>query len=449
MVYFLRTMIDTGPIFSAFGRGFSLVLEYWWVWLPLLLARSAYTQWLDYQKEKYLLSMKWTVLEIIPPPEILYSSPKAAESFFSWLHSSYGGGIKWKEQMFGGKIPDWFSLEIISNGGETHFYIRCTEGQRNSVEAALFSQYPQAEIRPVEDYIQLLPAEFDSVNYDIAGSDFVCTQPSAYPIKSWQEFEDAGGKDEYARLDPLAPLLEIMSALNPGEHLWLQYIIRPTGGDWIKNGHEVVDKMVGREPKPENLHLLIRILSVPVFLIQGMFSMFSSSTPVEEKKKEEKPFSLQSLTPADKLVLEQVQLKLSKLAFKTAIRTVYIARKEAFNGARSASVSGMMKQLFYTNLNTFKPGNGTKDKGILAWMFPSDKGFFAAERILKKKSGLYKAYMKRLFSPPSKKLKDFPIILNVEELATLWHMPSLNVKAPLLPRVQAKKGQPPAMLPTR
>ncbi len=442
-------MTDTSTILSALGQGLSLAFSYWWAWLPLVLAEVAYKMWLDYQKEKYLMGMKWILLEIIPPPEILYSSPKAAESFFSWLHASYGGGIKWKDQMFGGKVPDWFSLEIISNGGETHFFIRCTEGQRNGVEAALFSQYPQAEIRVAEDYIGLLPAEFDSTQYDIAGNDFVCSQPPAYPIKSWQAFEEAGGKDEYARLDPLAPLLEIMSALLPGEHLWLQYIIRPTGGDWVKEGQKVVDKMAGREAKPEAPSMAFRILTAPVALLEGLLTLFGLYTPPEEKKKEEKPFSLQSLTPADKLVLEQVQLKLSKLAFKATIRSVYIARKDAFNGARSSSVSGMMKQLFYNNLNTFKPGNGTSDKGVVPWIFPNGKGFLAAERTLQKKIGMYKAYTKRVFSPPSKDPKNFPIILNVEELATLWHMPSLNVKAPLLPRVQAKKGQPPVMLPTR
>ncbi len=442
-------MIDTSTIFSALWRGISLALEYWWAWLPFLLADLAYKMWLDYQKEKYLMSMKWVVLEIIPPPEILFSSPKAAENFFSWIHGSYGGGIKWKDQFFGGKIPDWFSLEIVSDGGQTHFFLRCTEGQRNSVEAALFAQYPQAEIKIVEDYVSILPPDFDPENYDIAGSDFVCAQPPAYPIKSWTEFEEAGGKDEYARLDPLAPLLEIMSALMPGEHLWLQYVIRPTGGDWIKEGQKVVDKMVGREEKPEPPSTVMFILTLPFKIIEGLAVAIGLYTPPEEKKKEDKPFSLGNLTPADKMVLEQIQTKLSKLAFKTTIRTIYVARKDAFNGARAASVGGMMKQLYYNNLNSFKPGNGTGDKGILPWMFPNGKGFLAAERTLKKKLGMYKAYIKRAFSPPSKNPKDYPVILNVEELATLWHLPGLNVKAPLLPRVQAKKGQPPAMLPTR
>lgn len=443
-------MIDTGVILTSFLRGLSLAFEYWWLWLPVVLANLAYVIWMDYQKEKYLLGMKWTVLEVIPPTEILYSSPKAAESFFAGLHASYGGGIKWKDQAFGGKIPDWFSMELVSNGGETHFYVRCTETQRNIVESLLFAQYPSAEIRVVEDYVKLLPDAFDPEQYDIAGSDFVFTQPPAYPVKSWMEFEEAGGKDEYARLDPLAPLLEIMSALRPGEYLWLQYVIRPTGGDWVKEGQKVVDKLAGRAEKEAPQPLILTLITLPVSMLQGILELFGVLEPAEpEKKKEEKLFNLQALTPADKLVLERVQFKISKLAFKSAIRAMYVGRKDAFNGARAASVSAMFKQLFYNNLNTFKPGNGTKDKGVAPWMFPNDKGFFASERTLKKKTALYKAFRFRMFSPPSKDPKAFPIILNVEELATLWHLPSLNVRAPLLPRVQAKKSQPPAFLPTR
>ena len=40
-----------------------------------------------------------------------------------------------------------------------------------------------------------------------------------------------------------------------------------------------------------------------------------------------------------------------------------------------------------------------------------------------------------------------PKILNVEELATLWHFPSLLVKSPLVKKAEAKRGEPPVGLP--
>jgi hypothetical protein len=417
-----------------------LVFRYWWVWLPILLVRTTYSQWMDLQKKTYLANMKWVLLEIIPPPDVL-RSPNIAELFFSSLHAAYGGGTNWKSQAFGGKIPDWFSFEIASNGGDTHFYIRTPESQRNLVESALFAQYPDAEMRiALEDYINLLPEKFNPEVYDVSGNDFLMAQPPAYPIKSWREFEEKGGKDDNVRIDPLSPLFEMMGGLRQGEHLWLQYVVRPTGGEWVKDGQKVIDKLAGKAEKKEEPPLKF------IFdFIDGLLGIAKKP----EEKKPEKEFNLQNITPAQKIVLELVELKLAKPAFKTAIRVLYVARKDAFVGTRTAGVSAMFKQLFYNNLNSFKPGANTRDKGTWNWMFPSDKGFNVDARTLGKKEGMYDAYRKRAFSAPPPDPKSFNIILNVEELATLWHLPGLNAKAPLLPRVQAKKGQPPVFLPTR
>jgi len=433
-------MTDTVSILDSLAGGLRLVFAYWWTWLPVLLGLAAYGAWFDFKRAEYLAKLKWVVLDVLPPPEVPFSSPRAAESIFAGLHATYAGapGTGWKPQFFQGKVPVWFSFETVSNGGETHFIIRCLEEQRNVIEALIFAQYPDAEIRVLPDYVELTPAKFDPQQYDMVGAELEFTKDSpVYPIKTYIEFEEAGGKDEYARLDPLAPLLEIMSALRPGEHLWVQYLVRATGGDWVKEGEKVVDKLKGKkeEPKSDPLDTLLYPLDVAM------------GTYVEPKKDDnKKEFNLQNLSPAEKKILEQVQYKLAKLAFKVGIRVLYVARKEAFNGSRIASVTAMFKQLYYNNLNTFKPAM-TRDKGMLKWLFPDDMGFFAAEKTLKKKNKMYAAYRARAF--PRKGPKEMLVILTTEELATLWHLPGLNVKAPLMPRVQSKKGQPPAILPTR
>ena len=101
------------------------------------------------------------------------------------------------------------------------------------------------------------------------------------------------------------------------------------------------------------------------------------------------------------------------------------------------------KQLYLNNLNSFKPNKRvwTIDKGIFPWLFPSDKGFFYKKREFRRKWYLYQNYRNRVFV-------DKLVILVVEELATLFHLPGIGVKAPAFPRVEAKKGQPPAGLPT-
>ena len=433
-------MSELSGTLNALWDGLRLSVVYWWAWLPIVLGVVAYKAWLESNRAQFISKIHWVMLELIPPAEVPYASPKAAENIFSGLHATYAGkpGTKWKAQFFLGKVPVWFSFEIISDGGETHFFIRCEDKQRNLVEALVFAQYPDAEIREVPDYVLNMPEKFDPAQFDAFGAELEFTKEHAYPIKSYLEFEEAGGKDEYQRLDPIAPLLETMSALRPGEHLWLQFLIRATGDDWTIDGKKIVDKLKGKKEKPRK----------PAFL--WLFEIIDSLVGIaKEEKKEEKEaeFNLQKLTAAERKVLEQVEFKLAKLAFKTGIRVLYTANPESFNGARVPSVIGMFKQLYYTNMNTFKPSVLTKDKGILKWIFPSDIGFFAGGKILKKKKKMYEAYRRRMF--PRNKGKEMFCILNTEELATLWHLPGLNVKAPLMPRVQAKKGQPPAILPTR
>jgi hypothetical protein len=39
-------------------------------------------------------------------------------------------------------------------------------------------------------------------------------------------------------------------------------------------------------------------------------------------------------------------------------------------------------------------------------------------------------------------------ILNVEELATIWHFPIITTKAPLVKKTESRRAEPPASLPT-
>ncbi len=88
--------------------------------MPILLFLAALESWLTYIRQKYLLSIKWVLLEVKPPPDV-EKSPKIAENIFSGLHGVYAKPINWKKRFFEGKDQDWFSFEIVGNGGETNF----------------------------------------------------------------------------------------------------------------------------------------------------------------------------------------------------------------------------------------------------------------------------------------------------------------------------------------
>jgi hypothetical protein len=410
-----------------------VITNYWWVYTPFLLFFITLESWFYYVDRRYLLSLKWTLIEIKPPPDV-QKSPKIAENLFAGIHGAYATSVTWKERFFQGKVQPWFSFEIVGNGGEINFYIRTLENLRSLVESQIFAQYPDAEIKVVDDYVGLLPKYLPDDNYDMFGMELLFSKPNSFPIKTYPFFEEESGKDEFKRTDPLAPLAEIMSALDSGEHLWVQLLARGTGDDWVKEAQADVDKIIGREVKKEP-DVLGKAMNVVDTLLGG------SAAPVEEKRKEE--FSIQKLTPGQKFVLDQVENKIAKLGFKAGYRYLYIARKDRFQGARTAALSGTFKQFYLNSLNSFKPNKRvwTIDKGILYQIFPSDKGFFAKQRVFKRKWNLYQAYRNRDF------VRQW-IILNTEEMATLYHLPGIGLKAPAFPRVEAKKGQPPAGLPT-
>lgn len=427
-----------GPIKTAF----SLLFNYWWLYLPPTFVIGTIRAWLFYKTQKYLLSLKWVLLEIKPPPDV-QKSPKIAENIFSGLHSSYLP-VSTKKRLIKGEVPNWYSLEIVGNGGDINFYVRVQENLKTLIEHQIFAQYPDAEIKVVDDYITLLPKYLPNDEYDLFGADLIFDKEDAYPIRTHPFFEEESGKDEFRRTDPLAPLAEAMSSLEPGEHMWIQILIRPTGGEWVKQAQKVIDKVVGKEVKEER-DFFGRIIMGILDAIESFLSLFGlGGTPEEKKEERKKEFNIQALTPGKRRALEQIETKVARLGFKSNIRFIYIGRKENFHRSHISSAIGMFKQLYANDLNAFKPDRKTMtfSKGILPQIFPSDRGFFAAWKEFKLKWKMFQSYRNRAF-------RQKVMILNIEELATLFHLPGINVKAPAFPRVEAKKGQPPAGLPMK
>ncbi len=390
-----------------------------------------------YVNQKYLTSLKWVLLEIIAPPEV-EKSPKVAEYIFAALHGIYLP-VNWKARFFQGKVVDWFSFEIVSTNGAPHFYIRTPEAFKNLVETQIFAQYPQAEIKVVErDYVQDLPLYLPNDKYNLFGAELIFDKPNSYPIRTYEEFEELGTNKEaeYKRTDPLASIFEILSTLQGGEHIWIQMIARPTGGDWREKAQADIDKILGKETPPKQ-----SALQKAVFAIDAALPG-STAVPAEEKKEvKSKELTVGQLTPGKRDLLTAIEKKLNKIGYEATIRFMYIAPPDNFSRAHVSGIFGLFRQ--FAGTNVFLPNKRTMtiDKGYLSQIFPSDKGFFAAQREYRKKWKMYRNYRRRL---PSKT----PVILNTEELATLYHLPGLGVRAPLFPRVDSKKGQPPPGLPT-
>ncbi|HEY4474413.1 MAG TPA: hypothetical protein VJC06_00615 [Candidatus Paceibacterota bacterium] len=408
-------------VLDSFQTALAFLLGYWWIYLPALLFLGFTGAYEFYTKLKYIKAIKWILLELKIPQDP-GKSPKATEQIFATLHGTLPPPIKWRDKFFKGKTVDWISLEIVGIGGEIHFYVRTPEQYKKLVQSQIYAQYPDSEISEVvDDYVNMLPQSLPDDSYDLFGAEMILSKENFYPIRTYPEFEEkSSGPDYVKRIDPLASLAEVMSSLEAGEFLGVQLLIRPTGDGWVKKGQAEMDKLQGKKPKVAE-----SMLSNLVFEIDKLVPGHMEITK-EDKKTEQT-----QLTSGKQEAIKAAEKKMSKIGYECGIRFIYSGPKETFHRAHISGVVGAFKQFALQTVNSFKLNSPTIT--VSKWPFKKNKEY-------KKKRFLFIKYKNR--SLP----RSF-FILNTEELATIYHLPDIGVRSPLLPRVEAKKGEPPVGLP--
>ncbi len=406
---------------------------WWWLLLPFLFWKPFRILYFYFIQERWDATLKKIVLEIRMPKEVL-KPIRAMEQVFAGFHAIHDV-FTWREKWLEGQFQQSISLEIVSLGGEVHFYIRAAKIFRNIIESNIYSQYPEAEIFEVEDYTKQVPQDIPNKDWDLWGTSFVNTKPDPYPIKTYLKFESERETKEEKRIDPLAGFLEGMAGLRPGEQLWLQIRATPTRDEtkpWVKQGLEIRDKLVRRLGKPKPKPMIQEVAEV---LIAGKPP---GAAPAEEK--EIIPPEMK-LTPGEREIVAAIEEKISKFGFDCHIRFIYLGKRDVFLKPMSRFAFGLFKEVSYEDIGGFKPDKTimTKVKSVPFW-------FLDKRRVYIRKRRLFKNYQKR-WSPW------FPrsggtSILNTEELATLFHFPGKIVApAPAIPRVEVKKGEAPSGLP--
>ena len=435
------------------------LLSLWWIYLPLILFFLVKGLWLKNVRQKFIREMDWILLEIKPPAEIK-KTPRAMEQFFAGLHGCQRTP-NWKERNLEGETQEWFSLELVSQGGEIHFFVRTHSIYRDLVEAQIYAQYPESEIVQVDDYVQLIPSDIPSKEYDLWGTELVLDKEDAYPIRTYETFEK-GLVLEEQQIDPIASLLEVMSKLRDGEQIWIQTLIRPVMDDWKKAGEELRDKLIKRVTEKKQGELKKEAVAWKDASREEIHRLITGEASEEKKEEwEEKRWKtfLDPPTQREKDVVSAIEDNISKIGFETIIRFVYLAQTAVFAKPNVAAVIGCFKQFNTQHLNGFKPNKKLTTKIDYQIQLKKPREVYRKRKILT-------AYQKRDFVQHSKVIKYLkpffferlpilkwffirsqPFVFNVEELATIYHYPGLMVKAPLTPKVEAKKGEPPTGLP--
>ncbi len=411
-----------------------VILNGGWIIYVIIIMMMAYDVWLNAIQNSWFAKIKFVILAVDIPKDT-EQTPKAVEQLFATIsgaHTPIGTRDK-----YNGMFQLSFAFEIVSIDGYVQFLIRTPEQSRDVVESAIYSQYPDAEITQVEDYITDMPKKFPDEKYNMWGTEVVPVASDVYPIKTYLDFED---KVSGEFKDPMASILETMSKIKPGEQVWIQIMLRPTDAAWTKRSQAEAARIAGKKPKEKKKNIFENAFGSMRSLIElsGGDSIFWPVGDIggkkTEKKKDDLPSLMLHLTPGEKAKLEAIDNKASKIGFDTKIRLIYLSPKETYSPPRViASVFGALKQFSSLNLNAFKPDGKTKTK--IEWLF-------VKMRTNWRRSSLIRAYRNRSFIAGHA-----AFILNTEELASLWHFPSKYIRTPLLQKTESKKVQAPAALP--
>ncbi len=415
-----------------------------WTVLALVFFYMGSELWKEFRRKKYTSKWKYVLLAI-DVPALFIQTPKAVEQIFAHLSGAKTTPNVGQKYWLGKKQKS-FSFEIISIEGYIQFLVRTESEFRDLIEAAIYAQYTEAEITEVEDYVDSIPGHFPHAEYDMHAVEFSLHEPDAYPLRTYPSFEYNLSKDAVFS-DPMAAILENFSRVGHGENIWLQMIIEPTNNKWKEKGIELVKEIIANGGASHGgghgghgggggflSGFMYTLLGIPHWLLKELLNAWNATeTDSHDSHAEEvKPGKMQDLSPGFKTTVEAIELKIAKTGFKSKIRVLYAARHEVFNpGPAIDGLIGALSQFNVLSSNALVPHHITEAYyAFKKWRLNYHKHHFMH------------AYKKR-------KLKALgnPYILNIEELATLWHFPLPFVKTPLLQKAGAKRAEPPNELP--
>jgi len=289
-----------------------------------------------------------------------------------------------------GIFREHLSFEIVSESKFIRFYIYTPQVLKDFVESQIYAQYPTVEIKEIADYTANLEPKSHW-----AAAELLLSKPDYFPIKTFPNFD----------VDPIAAITAPLSQVSQGERVWIQILIRPVREDWQNRGLAYVQAV--RTGKPTEFSLSQALWN----LLQDVWRTLTVTPAPTSQSPAPVPAPVEE-------ALKGIETKVTKLGFETLIRLVSVSETTDKAKHRLLQTAAAFQQFSTINLNSFAAGPISID---------------APEALAD--------YRKRSFP------KGY--ILNVEELASIFHLPNTAVKTPTIVWARAKKGEPPSNLPIK
>jgi len=328
----------------------------------------------------------------------------SAEQMFASLH----GLLKLTPE-----VQEHVSFEIISSKNGVEFFAVMPESVREFVQSQIYAQYPDAQIAPVEDYSRRVSLEDSGLFFKAAM--LKLTKPQFFPIKTFREFE----------VDPLSAITSAVADKRGDDQVWVQIVFRPIPDGWQEEGYDYINALQeGLDLSPVSLNIggLLKGAGQSIGeALKIMPRFFMKPALLQEQRDDLAKGSSKaapSLSAGQLLEVKAIEEKMTRMGFSCIIRVVGVSTdpQKANSGLKACTAS--FKQFSTANLNSF-----------------------ASEDLGSNPSGL-KDYQDRVFD------EAYSYVLATDELASIYHLPSVTVETPAISWSAYKRGESPLNLPT-
>lgn len=362
----------------------TFLFEYWG-WV-LVVGVLGYFLWQNKRKVKALEDTEYQLL-MLEIPKTNEKKELAAEQLFASLH----GILKPRGELFrAGGLQEHVSFEVASIGQLIRFYVWTPKPLRDFVEGQIYAQYPGVHITELEqDYADRTIAQQVAHTAELT-----LNTSDVLPIKTFPSFE----------VDPLAAITATLAKLEmEGEEIWIQILARPIDDSWHRRGARAIEQLRSGRGLSGFSASASQTFGYAMQFLRALFKPPEAST--------------NSLSERHTTQIKAIEEKSAKLGYEVRVRIVYLGPDQALARLRMQAIVGTFKQFNSTNLNGFRSINS----------------HFGHQGV--------NEYRARFFPGHG-------FAFNIEELASLWHLPHTNVETPNIVWTSTKTAEPPATLPT-
>jgi hypothetical protein len=277
-----------------------------------------------------------------------------------------------------------FTLEVLAKRGEIRFLVTTPPEYQEMVERQIHSQYPSAQIEAVRDF-----RLYEGVDLATDAAQLTLKRIHHFPLKTYKQLE----------LDPLNGLTNALSKLSEQAAAGVQITIKAAGNSWQKGTEKALkNALQGKE---------IDVKSDFGSLAKDMAKQAVTSAAGKETE---------AINVTNQSHVEAVQSKLSRQAFQVEIRCVVAAPTKVEARSYLNTLLAAFGQFNAPDRNSFRIFKRRSEKTTRDYLFRDLANIGT-------------------------------MILNTEEVASIFHFPNRYVDTPNIAWLSARTLPPPANLP--